>query len=206
VNSQSNLHNEILRFQDWANKAFPGERYGEWEMEYEKWGDLYRAANDVLNLRWEEWTPDQQKDLIFAIARDNEIELLAESLTREQVFALIPELLRSQEWEAKWQLAVRIGKLPYTERSEQLLLALANDPHEYVRRRTLGVLAEHRSPATERLAISAWETADEYARMACLHALDAISSPLLQQYLRAAYQDGRPHLLNTARQFGANRP
>lgn len=74
------------------------------------------------------------------IARDNESEVLAESLSESQVDALASALLESDEPDAKWQVAGQIGKYPMTSARKTILFALALDENEYVRRRVMNLL------------------------------------------------------------------
>ncbi len=201
VNGKDTLREEIQRFRVWADTAFPQGGYGEWEMEYEHWGDLYRAAGTIVEASPSNWDSETRRWLIYAIARDNELELLTSRLSERQILDLIPDALQSDEPAAKWQLAVYLGKHPLTSENERVLLALAHDPDEYVRRRSMMALAEHQSNHTESLALTAWDSGDEYQRIASLYALNAIQSPALPTYLKLAQEDGRVHLLNQAAQI-----
>ena len=56
------------------------------------------------------------------------------------------------------------------------------------------LLADLGSPHAEKLAFAAWETGDEYQRMACRHPLARVGSRSLRQYLEFAEQDGRGYV------------
>jgi HEAT repeats len=198
VDSKDILREEIQRFRVWADSQPVETRSGEWEMDYDDWGRLYRAVESTLKTSSSEWDAEIRGWLIYAIARDNEVEILAGRLAELQIYDLIPDLLKSDEWHAKWQLAKQLGKHSFTPECETALVALAHDADEYVRRRALMVLAEHNSDHTERLALAAWDSGDEYQRMASLYSLNMIHSPALPKYLELAQEDGRAYLLNQA--------
>jgi hypothetical protein len=188
------LRAEVSQFQSWADTYFLDRRHGEWETEYDSWDDLHKAAIDVLESDTASWGEETCRLLIYAIARDNEVEFLASRLTEEHIRALQKDLLRSDEWHAKWQIAVASRKFALSDERENLLRALAKDPDEYVRRRSIGVLAELGSVHAEPLAISAWNSGNQYQQMMCLSALHDLDSPLLDKYLKLAKCDARPFL------------
>jgi len=78
---------------------------------------------------------------------------------------------------------------------------LVVDEDEYVKRCALISLGELKSSKSESLAERAWHTGHEYQRMAALEVLDKISSSKLAIYLKEAMEDGRPHLVKTARKI-----
>lgn len=59
-----------------------------------------------------------------------------------------------------------------------------------MRRLALMVLGDLGSVHAEKLAFAAWESGDQYQRMACLHAFVRVESPALTKYLNMAEQDG----------------
>ena len=99
------------------------------------------------------------------------------------------------------------GELKHDE-VERLLLALAGDEDEYVRRRALSSLARLGSAAVEELALAAWskqDAAQEWARMNVLWSLHRIGSPLLARLLVEAETDERPYLSDYARRLREGR-
>ena len=198
VSQQLQLIEAVDRFRRWADSTFPAQRYGEWEIEYEDWGSLYDSVRAVLHIDTEGWNDHTKQLLIYAIARDNEVGLICDELSEEQLMVLAAASISSGERDAKWQLAELLGKHPLTNQTEKLLLELAVDGDEYVRRRSLMALADSGSGRAEQLAITAWQSGEEYQQMACLHALWRISSPLLPRYLEPAELDSRPFLKGMA--------
>jgi len=188
------LAEAVQQFKVWADSVFPDGRGGEWETEYPDWGLLYDAAKSVLGTDCERWDNETKELLLYSIARDNEVELLAGTLTEEGVNVLGLHSLTTDERDAKWQLAEQMRRFPLTIERERILIAYSQDIEEYVRRIALMVLADLASPYAEKIALSAWKDGGEYQRMACLHALAILNSPALGEYLEMAEFDGRPHL------------
>jgi hypothetical protein len=188
----------VRQFRAWADEKFASHRGGEWETEYPNWESLYIAANAVLRADSGDWDDETKELLLYSIARDNEVELLAENLVEKQVNLLASYSLNSNERDAKWELAEQMRRFPLTAERERLLLAYAQDADEYVRRCALMVLADLGSVSAEKLAFRAWESGEEYQRMACLHALCRLNSSALPKYLGMAEEDGREHVRGLA--------
>ena len=109
----------------------------------------------------------------------------------------------------KWQLAEELGQLGRADReTEDILVILASDADEYVRRRSLQALARLRFPKFEELASKEWDRADEnqqWARMNVLWCLHRVGSPLLERFLADAEQDERPYLSDFAQEVRQGR-
>lgn len=193
------LREEIRKFEVWVAAEHPDSVFGwgEWEADYSDWEGLYLAALPLLRAA-SDWSDEEIGLLLYVIARDNETMLLAAEVPKEKLVKLAKAALVSEETHAKWQLVGRMESLPFGREVEDLLLQFAADRHEYVRRRALLALAEHRSVHAERLAEQAWATGDEYQRMAALRAFFQLKSPLLRHYLKLAVEDGRQYLTQTA--------
>lgn len=197
----SDLLAEVGRFREWASGVPTAHRAGEWETEYEHWGELYAAVLVHVAARpFETWSGEEVEAVLYALARDNEIERLADEIALRPALLvdLAGEVLRRGEVDARWQLADRLGRVGREgEEAERLLLIFASDEAEYVRRRALGALGRLGSPAVERLAVEAWAREDEHQEWARMNALDClrqVGSPLLKDLLAEAERDGRPHL------------
>ena len=201
------LHTEIDRFRLWAN-AFPeGQRGGEWEVAYEAWAQLYTALFEFLDDKpIEEWSSGEMKDVLYAMARDNESQYISRELRCKYPHTIVP-LARASldmgEQDARWQLAEELGHLCQSGGpEEELLRAFADDNDEYVRRRALSSLARISSPATEKLVRAEWNRPDrdqEWARMNVLWCLHKTQSPHLEAFLAEAERDGRQYLTAYAR-------
>jgi len=137
-------------------------------------------------------------DLIYVIARDNEIEYLVEYLARSEasLILLARHIASSTESDAKWQVANRLGSVKALKsEAEELLLWLVKDDTEYVRRRALLALGALGSGYAESLAEQAWLSGDEYQQMAALEVFKLAGSHLLLPYAQRALQDSRPFLV-----------
>lgn len=196
---------EIERFRVWADSYSPTPhelRRGEWECDYGHWGDIYDAVLGFLaERRFDSWSAEEVQAVLYAVARDNETEHLAEELRRRHPDMLVPLARRSieaGEWNARWQLADQMGYLQNGGAGvEGTLVVLAGDRDEYVRRRALGALARLGSPVTEALALEAWSRQDEqqeYTRMHVLWCLHRVDSRHLEPLLVEAERDDRNYL------------
>jgi HEAT repeats len=197
----------VARLRAWAQTVDPPQRVGEWECDYQAWPEIYDAWEAVLaaspGARWKDGSSAALVALIsealYALARDNECQRLAGIAAQrgaETLCALTEAALDGGEPEARWQLAHELGSAPAPE-AEPLLLRLADDADEYVRRRAVQSLARLGAPRTEELALREWSSAPDdvpWTRMNALWALHRISSPLLPSLLRAALSAEDPHL------------
>lgn len=185
----TNLANEVARFKEWA-PAHEG-TYGEWECDYEHWDGLWAAAEDSMKTCTHE-PPDvaTSRDLLYAIARDNELERLRDELVK------YPELLRhlarlavdSSESDAKWQIAVSVADAQLPDAAD-LIRPYLTDSNEYVRRRSLLAIARFSPIEAEKMA-KAWMDEDyEYSRIAGLHVLAIVNSDSLSFYLERHADD-----------------
>lgn len=197
------LRSEIEKFKKWAEKN-PGRR-GEWEFYYLYWESLYSASFEFIeNLNINNLMPHEIEDLIYVIGRDNEAERLIEFLTEnEEIFLLLASsAITTKDIDAKWQFAHYLGEINRRkEEAESLLLKYVQDPNEYVSRRALMALANMGSSFTEELCTKAWETDDEYQRIAVLYSLNKIKSSSLEIYLSKAFDDGRKYLFENAKKY-----
>jgi hypothetical protein len=190
---------EVALFQEWAKVSFPDGGYGEWEWDYGAWDKLYPAVFEFMAAHpFSAWTQEEISAVLYALARDNEAELLAGDLPEDLLLQLTQAAIACGEQAVRWQLAVQLGERAVkSEKSERLLLALAHDENEYVRRRALSALTSLGSPAVEDLSLEMWERADpsqEYSRMMVLSCLQKIASPKLEALLAEAEKDTRPYL------------
>ncbi len=125
---------EVGRFREWAN-AYPlDQRYGEWECDYDHWESLYEAVLDFVDAHpFQQWSAEELRAVLYAIARDNEIQHIAREIRRRHpatLLALAAAAIESGEPNAKWQLAEELGHLGHRGEAERLLLTLAHDADE----------------------------------------------------------------------------
>jgi HEAT repeat protein len=209
----SDLLDEVGRFRRWADRCDPAGRGGEWECDYPGWDRLYNAVLDFVESRpFARWSAWEVEAVLYAIARDNEDEHLVEEIRDGHPELLLPlarTALAAGERDARWQLAECLGHAGISDgEAPGVLSALANDPDEYVRRRSLRALARLGSPLVEELAAAEWERsgdAQEYARMNVLWCLQRVGSPLLHARLAEAERDSRPYLSRQAAEIREGR-
>jgi len=198
---------ETARFARWAD-TLPSARSGEWECDYEHWPDYHAAVAAFIEARpIALWSSEETRAVLYAIARDNEIEHLAREVRCRHPEILI-ELARASihegEPDARWQLAEELGRAGPLSDVEAILLELARDDAEYVRRRALAALARLGSTSAEALALEAWDRPDpnqQWARMMALWCLHRIGSSHLEPKLVEAEHDGREYLAGYARKI-----
>lgn len=204
MNASDSLQEEVERFKEWAALYPIHQRTGEWECDYGQWQPLWAAAIAVLeSLPPSAWTEKCCANLLYAIARDNEVESIAGALEGkpDALLELARLAIESSERDAKWQLAARLGPLAADKlEAEMLLLRLVDDEDEYVSRRSLLALGAMKSVHAEPLAERAWLTGHEYQRIAALWVLKDVAPSKLAQYVRLAREDGRKFIVENAQQ------
>jgi hypothetical protein len=196
------LLTEVARFRQWAYAEFPEGGFGEWECDYYDWNTLQSAVfRFVAAHPFSNWSQEERNAILYALARDNEGETIADEIGAhfpDLLLPLIHAAMECGEREARWQLTKQLAQIETAgEEPEQTLRTLAQDEDEYVRRMALAALARRGSPAVEELAEEMWERADpqqEYTRMMVLSCLQQVGSPKLEILLAEAEQDTRLHL------------
>lgn len=192
---------EIEKFQKWAEQLPEAEKDLGWEAGYEHWPAL-RAAVLALIRATDPGTlaPDapEYSLLLYAVARDNVEQILAGDLVDHPkwLHALARAALEFPDVDARWQIAVALGGSPDKAEAEKMLLEYHAGADEYVGRMALLALANLGSKQTEQLAAKAWNTKDEYQRIAALWAVKRVNSPHLPKFIDAAKKDGREKLMS----------
>lgn len=201
------LFSEIDKFEQWAENSHElpqNERYGEWECDYPDWHALnVQFMQFVDSVATQNWTNEVVARLSYIIARENETEQFVEALPDDALVLISEHALVSGERDSKWQLANALPRIANTKKAIDLIEQFVNDPEEYVNRRALMALAKVDPQKAEYYCKAHWErnlygVVDEYQRMAVLVTLKEIASPLLEEYLKLAKEDGRPYLVNLA--------
>ncbi|UOF14247.1 HEAT repeat domain-containing protein [Lysobacter capsici] len=200
------LKSETGRFRHWADGLAMHD--GQWECVYEAWPAWYEAVLGWVGERAGRAAPEADiGQVLYAIARDRDTQYLVREIRKRHPDALVwltRAALVQGEAEARWQLAVELGRLPRGDEAEGLLLALADDDDEYVRRRAIRSLASLGVQAAEALVCGEWQRADEnqeWARMSALECLRELKSPRLAALLADALQGSLPHLRQYAQRL-----
>ena len=200
--------NTSPRFRHWAEGisqivGIPVSHFqGEWECDFEGWTELREAVfRFLIEVPPHQWGAETCDLLLYALARDNEVELIAEEIAMAPgaLLVLAKAAIPSAEVDAKWQIAEQLAQTAtHLPEAESLLIILADDVNEYVRRRALLSLAKIGFRSVEDLADAAWATDDVYQRIAALTALRDVRSPRLDAFLERAEADERESLVNWA--------
>jgi hypothetical protein len=183
LNDMQDLHTEVNRFKQWASTH--NQRHGEWECDYEHWGDLWSSAESAINRFRDGNAPDEIiDDLIYAIARDNEDEIIAEHLlhTPPLLTQLAKSAMSCSESDAKWQIAQTVAEAKLDNAAE-LIRPFLQDENEYVRRRALLAFGTFSPQEAEQIALTNLNDEFEYSRIAALHVLHDIGSERLLECL-----------------------
>lgn len=209
------LVREMVRFRAWADAGIPTDcETCVWEWEYPDWHAFLDAAMHFVQTRpFQGWTPEELDAVLYALARDHEGEVLADECAERGADCLLhlaEAAIAKGECDARWQLATRLGRLEAPPgRAERVLLVLATDDEEYVRRRSIQSLARMGSAATEGLALEAWRRSDgdqEHARMSALWCLRRIGSEQLSRLLVEAERGDQAHLRDYALRLRSGEP
>jgi hypothetical protein len=201
---------EIDKFDKWAQdySDIPQDDIGgEWECGYDDWQEIYKQFDFFIKtFPLNNWTSEIKNRLLYIIARDNEMEVLVENLPDAMLVELAKYSILNGKRDDKWQLAVQLSRLSEKSRAIELLDKFVNDKDEYVNRRSLLELAKLDKAKTEYYCKKFWdkniyEDMEEFQRIAILHSLKTIQSPLLTDYLLKAKMDGRKHLVKNAEEI-----
>jgi HEAT repeat protein len=144
----SALAKEVTRFRQWAIVRQSGDyqydQYShgaEWECDYPDWQALYAAVSSFLETAASHTlTADELELVLYALARDNEVEVILERLQEFPAVALqvVQAAVSFPDIDARWQAAVLAGQIGATVIVRRFL----DDDAEYVRRRAGFALRE----------------------------------------------------------------
>lgn len=134
----SGLKLEVANFRRWASESgdIPG-CSAEWECDYPNWQGLYTAVEQFLASSANRLLANEELELLlYSLARDNEDENILELLEHfpKTAMQLAQAGLNYSDADARWQIAVLLGRIK-TPESVELLQQYISDEAEYVRRR-----------------------------------------------------------------------
>jgi hypothetical protein len=70
---------EIEKFRNWAKTL--DKSFGEWETEYLHWDRIYHFVNKLIeDIPVEKWSSDLLNEFLYILARDNECEIIIDTL------------------------------------------------------------------------------------------------------------------------------
>ena len=195
----ADLHVEVEKVRAWLSTHRAIDDYDDWWTE----GGVVSALQDFLaRVAPDDWSADQVTDLLYVLEQSS-TGYIVEILTQTAPMALaIARHSLARGGIASDDIAERLGYV--TERVDEIesvLLEFMKSDHELTRRLALLSLANLGSEAVPALAVAAWDTGDQYARMGALAALEMIGSALFPRYLLLAREDGSAHLRSFADKF-----
>ena len=209
-NIKEPLFVEIDKFDLWAKSLYDipqDDIGGVWEVDYEKWEDIYKSfENFILITDPQKLTDIQKGRLLYIIARDNDAMYLSSILNDRFLTVLAEHSTSNGHRDDKWQLAIQLYKLTDKQKALSLLDKFVNDDEEYVNRRSLMELAKLKSGKVEFYAEKFWYKdrygdMEEFQKIAVLHSLKTIKSRLLYNYIELAKQSGQKYLTENANQI-----
>ena len=149
----STLATEVAKFRQWAivrqSPDYHSDEHShgaEWECDYPAWQDLYAAVSSLIEAAAHRpLTTDELENMLYALARDNEDEVILQRLVEFPAVALqvVEASVSVTDADARWQSAVLAGKVGATAIVRRFL----DDDAEYVRRRAGFALQEMESRA-----------------------------------------------------------
>lgn len=212
VNDMHKLFDEINKFKQWASTISEEDKSAEWECDYCEWSTIWTLFSDfIINDNFLSWNIETVENVLYIIARDNEMEELSAQIAKNDALLLFlsEQALIKGEIDTKWQMAAQLQHCNNRQSAERLLERYVIEADEYVNRRALMSLGNIKSEKTEVYCKIAWErnvygnNLQEYQRMAVLHSLFAKQSNALPVYITLAKQDGRKYLIQNALEIEA---
>ncbi|MCD9024957.1 HEAT repeat domain-containing protein [Cohnella silvisoli] len=192
---ENKIDEQIDEFWQWSKNQ---KQIYEWEACYPEWGLINTLLERLVHsIDFTVWDQKTINNILFLIARDNECEVLIETLSQNPACLIYfaKEGLMYQDDSVRWQFAHYLTKIAdeYPE-VEDIILKYSNDHVEYVRRRALLALSYIKSKYVEEKAIEAWNSNMEYQKNAALEALYQVKSPQLEKYLKLGLNDSFEHV------------
>ena len=209
------LHKKVQRFKKWAQTNHPERTEdndnGEWCF-CTRFDEMYSAAVDMIK-NYPASAADEQiiDDLLYAIARDNEAEIIIGILEDyNDWFALLCRACLSSPYtNAKWQFAKGLKNYSGNDDLKQLIFDFLAVDYEYTERMALKSLAAIDPQQAEKYAVDFWNRGKyaegtyeiEYQRIMVLHVLYQIKSDSLEKYLQLAENSDYKYLKSNAEEI-----
>ena len=175
--------------QDWKRWSATADRpWDGWETLYPRWSDeVVPAITEALS---EPIGNSDAEAILFFLGRDNECEHVLDMLSENPKYSerVAVEAIDHPDQEVRWQIAVVLGQIATGGTLDALIRMLA-DPDEYVRRRALLAVRDHRSQVAEETALSWLNSEHEYSRMVALDTLAEVKSRALLDAIQALEDD-----------------
>ena len=183
-------------FQKWVkeHKDNLAVKFLDYTNDYEKRKKFIESVESfLLNAKIEDLSGDVINALGI-VASDTLSESFIESIPLEDklLVTLTEKMSTTSHEEAKGELAGALARVEqYKSRAIKVLELLCNDKEEFTSRKALLSLSILGSDNVEMYAEKAWASGLSYQRIASIHALSEINSPMLNKYLDLGKSDGR---------------
>ena len=164
---------------------------------FPQWEQIYSYYKKILQIiDMDDFQKISIEKTIYLIGRDNEneelIEIIFESLKDRN--KLVSSIINSKNVDAKWQLVNCISRNNYSSYINEIKFLFA-DENEYVSRIALLALGHFNVDELDSFLERAWNTNNEYKRIAVLNIAFENKLKSLQKYLELAKKDGRHFLM-----------
>ena len=122
-----NLQAEAEELRKWAEAR--RQEQGEWESDYTAWERIYEAVEECLAADLP--SPETVSLLLYTLARDHEDEVTLDRLSAypEAAFRMAERGIHYSDSQARWQIAVLLGRLG-TVNAVGLLREMMSDDYE----------------------------------------------------------------------------
>lgn len=209
------LHVKVQLFQKWAKETHPDitedNDNGEWCF-CSEFDDMFSSAMELIQKTPASLATDQMiNDLLYAIARDNECEIIVQEAGKyNDWFSLLcRKSLQSPYTNAKWQFAKELKNHNNNDSLIDLIFDFLSTEDEYTERMALESLAFIDPDQAEKYAIVFWNRGkypkgsyeDEYQKIMALHVLHKVNSASLEKYLDIAEQSDYHYLKINAQEI-----
>ena len=168
---------------DWEQwSATADTSWSGWQTLYPRWStNVIPAITQTLS---EPIGHADGEAILFFLGLDNEAENILDMLSDSPKYSerVAVEALDHRDWEVRWQIAVVLGQIA-TDGALNALVRMLADEEEYVRRRALLAVRDHRPEMAEETAISWLNSEHEYSRMVALDTLAQLASGSLDTAL-----------------------
>lgn len=204
------FHNSVLMFKAWAEKFHPevteDNDNGEWEPLCSEFDYMLSDGLKVIeNIDFSNAAEQIADDLLYLIARDNEVGIVINKLLDYCGWfsILCQRSLHSPYTNAKWQFVEKLSEYNGDNCLKNLVYDFLNAGDEYTERMALKALADIYPQDAEKYAVMFWEREkfenSEYQKMMALDVLNKIHSPKLAHYLDEADKSDFKYLKESAK-------
>ena len=183
-------------FLKWKNELIKKNQFEDDSL-FPQWKEIYSYYKKILQIiDMNDFQNNSIEKTVYLIGRDNEDEELIEIIfeSAKDRNKLVRSIINSKDVDAKWQLVNCISKNNYSSYINEIKF-LFEDENEYVSRIALLALGYFNVDELDNFLERAWNTNNEYQRIAVLNISFENNLKCLQKYLELAKKDGRHFLM-----------